>query len=96
MKVIEEKEQLINQLSEIRAELLSATIDYRKVQNGLWLNTDFAEAIGRSRPTVDEKKAYISEHSLTQKLVKEELYNKVQYLLLKIELCNDKLRCCDE
>ena len=33
--IIKEKEGLINQLSEIRAELLGATIAYKQIQNSL-------------------------------------------------------------
>ena len=89
--VIKEKESLINELDECNKELLEATLNYRRIQSDLWLNTDFEEKIGKKRPTVDEKKAYVNNHSLLHKEQRDKAYNNREIILQKIKLCEDKL-----
>lgn len=91
MSVIGEKEVLIDELGKANKELVTATITYKEVQSGLWLNTDFESELGKKRPTVDEKKAYVSYHSLEHRKQREIAeYNK-ELILAKIKLCDDKL-----
>ena len=89
--VIKEKESLINELDECNKELLEATLNYRRVQSDLWLNTDFEMKLNSKRPTVDEKKAYVNNHSLLHKEQKDKAYNNREIILQKIRLCEDKL-----
>ena len=94
--VINEKEDFIKELDGVNKKLLEATINYKQVQAKLWLDTDFNEALNQSRPTVDQKKAYVTLNSLEEKQVKEHLQYTKEYLLKMIDLCDDKLMVCDE
>ena len=56
----------IQHLKAINEELVEAQLDYaakkllyKEKEADLLLNTDFEEALGKKRPTVDEKKAYL-------------------------------------
>ena len=91
MSVIDDKEVLIGELDKANKELVTATINYKELQSELWLNTNFEEELGKKRPTVDEKKAYVSYHSLDERKQREMAeYNK-ELILAKIKLCDDKL-----
>ena len=95
-KIIDEKEKWINELKSVNQELFIATSEYKEVQSKLWLNTDFEEVLGKKRPTVDEKKAYVTLHSLEHRDQRDlARYNK-EYILKMIELCDDKFMVCDE
>ena len=94
VKVIEEKEKLINELKEASNELLVATIQYKRMQNHLWLDTDFEKELGKKRPTVDEKKAYVSLHSLEYREQKEIAEYNCDFIRNMIELSGDKLEIC--
>lgn len=72
-------------------EYLLAYKNYKTKQNSLWLETDWEDAIGKARPTVDEKKAYISQNSMNEKLIKEDAYYNIQYIKYRIDVCNKKL-----
>lgn len=89
--VINEKVALINDLADLNSQLLKATINYKVQQSKLWLETDFEEELGKKRPTVDEKKAYITKHSLLLREQRDTLINDKEVLLKKIEICDDKL-----
>ncbi|MBP5421706.1 MAG: hypothetical protein J6Y78_04590 [Paludibacteraceae bacterium] len=89
--VIKEKESLINDLKESNDELVKAMMNYRLIQSQLWLETDFEEKIGKKRPTVDEKKAYVNAHSIIHKEQYEIAKNNREIILFKIKLCEDKL-----
>ena len=89
--VIKEKESLINDLKESYDELVKAMMNYRLIQSQLWLETDFEEKIGKKRPTVDEKKAYVNAHSIIHKEQYEIANNNREIILFKIKLCEDKL-----
>lgn len=89
--VIKEKESLIRDLDEANKELTKSVINYRLTQSTLWLETDFEEKIGKKRPTVDEKKAYVTNHSLVHKEQYEIAKNNREIILMKIRLCEDKL-----
>lgn len=89
--IIKEKESLIDDLDKCNRELLEATLNYRLIQSQLWLETDFEEKIGKKRPTVDEKKAYVNAHSIVHKEQRDMAYNNREIILLKIRLCEDKL-----
>ena len=94
--VLDKKEQLIGELEQVNKELLNATIQYKEIQSNLWLDTDFGEVLQKGRPTVDEKKAYVTLHSLEYREKRESAIYKKEVLLKAIELCDDKLRVCDE
>ena len=89
MKTIEKKEQIINELNEKRNEYTLKNIEYKKKKCKLMLETDFKTVLDSSRPTVDEKKAYISLNTIELRKEKELLYNEIKLLELEIELCND-------
>lgn len=89
--VIKEKESLIKDLEESNKELVKAIINYRLTQSKFWLETDFEEKIGKKRPTVDEKKAYVNAHTLKHKELFENAKNNREIILFKIKLCEDKL-----
>lgn len=89
--VIKEKEALIKDLVDLNSQLLVATLNYKMQQSELWLETDFETILNKSRPTVDEKKAYITKHSIVLREQKDTLANAKEVLLKKIELCDDKL-----
>ena len=57
----------IQHLKTINEQLVDAQLDYaakkllyKEREADILLNTDFEEALGKKRPTVDEKKAYIT------------------------------------
>ena len=94
--VIDEKTKWIKDLEKCNKELFIATSQYKEVQAKLWLDTDFEEELGKKRPTVDEKKAYVTLHSLEHRDQRDLCrYNK-EYILKMIDLCDDKLMVCDE
>ena len=82
---------MINDLKESNDELVKAMMNYRLIQSQLWLETDFEEKIGKKRPTVDEKKAYVNAHSIIHKEQYEIANNNREIILFKIKLCEDKL-----
>ena len=56
----------IQHLRAINEQLVEAQLDYaakkllyKEKEADILLNTDFTEVLGKSRPTVDEKKAYL-------------------------------------
>lgn len=95
-ELISEKEKWINDLKEANHELCIATSHYKQIQAKLWLDTDFEDVLCKSRPTVDEKKSYVTLHSLEHRNQRDlAQYNK-EYILKMIELCDDKMMVCDE
>ena len=94
--IIDEKEKWIDELKRCNSNLLTATSQYKEVQAKLWLETNFEEVLNKKRPTVDEKKAYVTSKSLAYKDLRDvAVYNK-EYILKMIELCDDKLGVFDE
>ena len=81
----------VEMLRKAYKEYIMAYKDYKQKQNNLWLNTDWEDAIGKARPTVDEKKAYISQNSMNEKLIKENCYYNIQYIKYKIDVGQKKL-----
>lgn len=95
-EVISEKENWIKELAKANEELVSATVNYKMVQAELWLDTDFEEVLDKKRPTVDEKKAYVSLHSLGHRKQRELAQYNREHILKMIDLCDDKMMVCDE
>ena len=91
VEILDKKKDKIKEWEKATYELLDATIKYKKKQNELWLYTDFAEELGKGRPTVDEKKAYISNKTIDLKEKKDSAYNKVKLIELELELLDDEL-----
>lgn len=89
--MIEQKRKLIEQLKEKKNEYTKLNIKYKEKKCKLMLETNFEEVLGKSRPTVGEKEAYIDLNTLTMREEKELLYNEIEYLRLQIELCNDEI-----
>ncbi len=90
-KIMVELESNISLLEQAYKEYLKEYKAYKEIQNSLWLNTDWEEAIGKSRPTVDEKKAFISQKSLNQKMFKDNAEFNIKIIKQRIELCKLKL-----
>lgn len=90
-KVLKDKEMLIDKLDLINKELLDATIVYRELKSQLWIDTDWIDAVGKSKPTVDEKKSYIALETLKAYEDKLRAEYKKEIILSQIDLCNDKL-----
>lgn len=80
-----EIEKLIEQLEEKQNEFVKKNIDYKENKATLMLTTDFAEVLNKSRPTVDDKKAYIDLQTLQDKKIIDLLDNEIKILKLKIE-----------
>ena len=90
-EIIDHKEFLINLYKDKVDELAKATEDYKRVQAKLWIDTNFAEVLDKSRPTVDEKKAYVTLQSLEERVIKDNLANETKYIEMLIDLTDDKL-----
>lgn len=91
MEVIKQKEAVIDELNEVNKELLQAIINYKQIKARLWLDTDFEEVLDKKRPTVDEKKAYVTAHSLVHFEQREKVKYQKEILLKQLDLCDSKL-----
>ena len=89
MKAIEEKKSLIKQFKDKKDEYVETDIEYKSLKAKLLLETDFNEVLNKSRPTVDDKKAYVDLMSIDLKKKKDLLYNEIKVLELEIDLYND-------
>lgn len=89
--MIEQKRKLIEELNEKKNKYTKSNIKYKEEKCRLMLETNFEEVLGKSRPTVGEKEAYIDFNTLKMREEKELLYNEIEYLRLQIELCNDEI-----
>lgn len=93
---INKKKQIIKELNEKRKEYTIKNIEYKKEKCKLMIETDFNSILNKSRPTVDEKEAYVSLKTIKIREEKELLYNEIKRLELEIELCNDLLKLQEE
>lgn len=91
MKLLEDKTNLIEEIKEAKNNYTKANIEYKETKCKLLIETDFKEELNSSRPTVDEKNAYVDLKTLELREKKELLYNEIKYLELKLELLNDKI-----
>ena len=91
MNLFEEKEQLIDLIADTRNKFLNSDIKYKETKCRLLLETDFATILNKSRPTVDDKKAYVDLNTLDLKKEKESLAIKIKTLELKLDLLNNKI-----
>lgn len=55
----QEIKQLNNEIGELEKQYIEAKIEYEMKKADLLLNTDFATAIGKAKPTVAEKDAFV-------------------------------------
>ena len=90
-KIIEHKNKLIKELNDTRNKFIKADIKYRRKKARMMVECDFVTLLNKSRPTVDEKKAYIELKTLNLKEKKELLNNKIKHLENEITICDDKL-----
>ena len=90
-QLLEQKEQLIESINEARNFYTDKNVEYKKKNCELLLETDFVEVLNKSRPTVDEKNAYVDLNTLELKEKKEKAYNDIKYLEMKLDLINDKI-----
>ena len=91
MKILEEKNKLIEQLNETRKKFIKADIKYRRKKCRIMLECNFEEILQKSRPTVAEKEAYVELKTLNLKEKKEFLHSEIKKLELEISLCDNKL-----
>lgn len=89
--MIDTKKDLIEELKKKKNEYTKTNIEYKKEKCKLMLETNFEEVLGKSRPTVGEKEAYVDLNTIDMREKKELLYNEIEYLKLQIELCNDEI-----
>ena len=95
----------IQHLKAINEELTEAQLDYfakkllyKEKEARLLLETDFEEALGKKRPTVDEKKAYLltqlneDKHELNhEEILEEKLKREYEIEKLNISFTGDFL-----
>lgn len=91
IKILKKKENVIEQIATTRDEYLKANREYKKEKCKLMLETDFETILNKSRPTVDEKNAYVDLNTLHLKEEKDKKYNEIKYLEMKLELINDNI-----
>lgn len=89
MNQVDNKKQLAKELKETRDLYTRKNLEYKKEKCKLLLNTNFEEELGKSRPTVGEKEAFVDLKTLDLRLEKELLYNKIKEIELEIEICTD-------
>ena len=73
----------------------SLKLQYLQKNNNLLLNTDFEEVLGKTRPTVGEKEAYIETQLFTLKSELEIAKENVASIKRDIDLLNDELKAYD-
>lgn len=59
MSIIEELHNLNDSIFDLSITYSVKKIEYKKAEANLMLNTDFEEVLGKKKPTVGEKEAYI-------------------------------------
>ena len=94
--IVMELDELIEDLHKAYDDYSSKVKTYTEKKSKLWLYTDFNEVLGKGRPTVDEKKAYVSQQSLEEKMARDDAYYLIEYLKHKIDACHLKLKVYDE
>ena len=67
MTVIEELQKASQDIIELTLDYSAKKILLKEKEAKLMLETDFEEVLGKKRPTVDEKKAYITLQTLKEK-----------------------------
>jgi len=89
-KIIDEKEEIIKEIDKVTKEYIKKNVEYKKAKNSAWLDTDFKDVLNSNRPTVDEKKAYVSSQTIDLREERDELWYQREHLLRKLDLCDDK------
>lgn len=89
--IIAELESYVALLGKAQKEYVINIKNYNEKKSRLWLETDFAEVLEKGRPTVDEKKAYVTSQTLTEKTDRDNAYYNIQYIKSKIDVCYAKL-----
>ena len=67
MSVIEELQQASEDIIELTLDYSAKKLLLKEKEAKLMLETDFEEVLGKKRPTVDEKKSYITLNTLKDK-----------------------------
>ena len=83
----------IEELKKLNEEIVAATLDYQAMrinlkskEADLLLNTDFEKVLGKKRPTVGEKEAYILSQVKDEKLIVEKQSMNVEGLKRLFEI----------
>jgi len=83
----------IEELKKLNEEIIAATLDYQAMrinlkskEADLLLNTDFEAVLGKKRPTVGEKEAYILSQVKDEKLIVEKQSMNVEGLKRLFEI----------
>lgn len=96
MEIIKELDTNVESLHNAYKDYVQKVRAYKMKQSELWLDTDFKSVLNTGRPTVDEKKAYVNKHLESERTARDEAYYEIEYLKYKIDLCNQKLKVCNE
>ena len=95
-KTLTELDEYVEEIHSAYKDYVDKVRVYKSKQSNLWLDTDFKEVLGTGRPTVDEKKAYVNKHLEVERTARDEAYYEIEYLKYKIDICNQKLKVCNE
>jgi len=91
-QIMSEKRVKNTQLNFAINDYTSLKLQYLQKSNDLLLNTDFEEVLGKKRPTVGEKEAYIENALFTLKSELTIAKENVNSIKRDIELLNDEIR----
>lgn len=91
MELLEKKANLIEKINEGRILYTNTNNEYKEKKCRLLLETDFVEVLNKSRPTIDEKNAYVDLNTLELKKTKELIYDNIKYLEMQLDLINDEI-----
>ena len=91
-QVIGEKRIKNAQLNFAINDYTSLKLQYSQKNNNLLLNTDFEEVLGKKRPTVAEKEAYIETQLVTLKSELTIAKENINSIKRDIDILNDELR----
>ena len=92
MDILEKQLDIINKLNKKEEEYILKYNEYKMKKCKLLLETDFTEVLNKSRPTVDEKNAFVDLNTLDLKQEKDLLYNEVKYLKMLLDLNHDEIK----
>ncbi len=95
-EIINELDAYVEEIGKAYKDYVTKVDAYKSKQSSCWLDTDFKEVLGTGRPTVDEKKAYVNKQCEVERKARDDAYYEIEYLKHRIELCNLKLKVCNE
>lgn len=89
--IIKRKKELIEEYNQTKKKFIKADTRYRRKKCRMMLECNFEEILGKSRPTVAEKEAYIELKTLNLKQTKELIYNDLKLIEFEIGICDNEL-----